>query len=217
MITLVRTVAPTAYPVSLVEAKSHMNVFHTDTDAKIDQFIAAVTQRLDGWEGVLGRAIMPQTWIMYRDRFGCPIHGHHEDDDLGYGHRGQYFWFNDGPMEIPLPPNISVDLVQYVDDNDVAQTVVSSAYQLVVGGVMPASIRPIYGTSWPVAKYQPQAVRVTFTAGWPVGRIPETIKQAMLLTISHWYENREAFDPDELFELPLGAKILLDPLTVQKV
>jgi len=211
---LIRTVAPTSYPVSLVEAKSHMNVFHADTDAKIDQLIATATQRLDGWNGILGRAIMPQTWTMYLDRFGTL---HPDQDDLGYGHRGNHFWLNDGPVEIPLPPNISVDLVQYVDDDDVLQEVLSSAYQLVLGGEYPAKILPLYGTGWPIPKCIPQAVRITFTAGWPVGQVPERIKNAILMTVSHWYEHREAFDPDELFQVSAGAKTMIDPFTMPKV
>ena len=55
-------VAPTALPVSLFEAKNHLRVTHDMEDGLISDLIASQTAYLDGWNGVLGRAIMPQTW-----------------------------------------------------------------------------------------------------------------------------------------------------------
>jgi uncharacterized phiE125 gp8 family phage protein len=60
---------PVAAPVSLAEAKAHLRVDFDDEDALISGLIDAATQHLDGWSGVLGRALMPQTWEMSLDRF----------------------------------------------------------------------------------------------------------------------------------------------------
>lgn len=48
--------------VSLGEAKAHLRVSHDDEDAEIAAMIDAATAYLDGLEGVLGRALGPQTW-----------------------------------------------------------------------------------------------------------------------------------------------------------
>ena len=50
-----------------------------------------------------------------------------------------------------------------------------------------------------------------------VASVPEDIKQAMLLILAHWYQNREAiYDPLAKFEpqkenIPYGVRALLMP------
>lgn len=65
----IRTVAPVGYPVTLDEAKQHLRVDQNDDDALIEAFIAAATDHLDGPDGILGRAILPQTWREKWDAF----------------------------------------------------------------------------------------------------------------------------------------------------
>lgn len=55
---------PAAQPVTLNDMKAHLRVVHSDDDADIESRIASVTAHLDGWGGVLGRCIMPQTWAV---------------------------------------------------------------------------------------------------------------------------------------------------------
>lgn len=54
--------APTASPLSVFEAKEHLRVDHADQDRIIQRHINAAVAYLDGYKGVLGRAIMEQTW-----------------------------------------------------------------------------------------------------------------------------------------------------------
>lgn len=55
---------PAEYPVTLEDMKAHLRVAHDDDDLDIDARIASATAHLDGWGGVLGRCIMPQTWAI---------------------------------------------------------------------------------------------------------------------------------------------------------
>lgn len=48
--------------VTLSEAKDHLRVLHDDEDALIASLIETATAYLDGLDGVLGRALGPQTW-----------------------------------------------------------------------------------------------------------------------------------------------------------
>lgn len=48
--------------VSLDEAKAHLRVLHDDEDRYIADLIKTATAYLDGLDGVLGRALAPQTW-----------------------------------------------------------------------------------------------------------------------------------------------------------
>lgn len=55
---------PASSPVTLEEMKSHLRVDFPDDDADIDAQQLAAVAMLDGWGGVLGRCIMPQTWAI---------------------------------------------------------------------------------------------------------------------------------------------------------
>jgi len=63
--------APTERVVSLLDLKLHLRVDHDDDDTLIDSLEAASVAHFDGWRGVLGRAIMPQTWSQEFDGWGC--------------------------------------------------------------------------------------------------------------------------------------------------
>ena len=39
--------------------------------------------------------------------------------------------------------------------------------------------------------------------------VPQKWKQAMLLAIGHWYQNRESVSAGSLSEIPMGAEMLL--------
>lgn len=56
--------APVALPVSLNEMKAHLRVTHADDDGDIEGRLASAVAHLDGWGGVLGRCLMPQTWAV---------------------------------------------------------------------------------------------------------------------------------------------------------
>ncbi len=54
---------PSDAVVSLSEAKEHLRISHDDEDGLIAGLIDAATVYLDGLDGVLGRALGPQTWL----------------------------------------------------------------------------------------------------------------------------------------------------------
>jgi hypothetical protein len=55
---------PTALPVSRDAVKAHLRVVHVDEDDDIDAKLTGAVAALDAWGGLLGRAIMPQTWAV---------------------------------------------------------------------------------------------------------------------------------------------------------
>lgn len=58
----VRTVAPADPIVTLSDLKLHLRIDYDDDDALIGSYLAAAAAWLDGYRGVLGRCVMPQTW-----------------------------------------------------------------------------------------------------------------------------------------------------------
>jgi uncharacterized phiE125 gp8 family phage protein len=63
--------APALEAVTLAEAKAHLrvDVAETDADAGIQEMIDAAVEYLDGFAGVLGRAVMTQTWSQEYDGY----------------------------------------------------------------------------------------------------------------------------------------------------
>jgi len=57
-----RTIAPAGPLVALTDLKAHLRVDSADDDTLIQSLEKAAVAHLDGWRGVLGRCIQPQTW-----------------------------------------------------------------------------------------------------------------------------------------------------------
>jgi uncharacterized phiE125 gp8 family phage protein len=154
------TTPPTAELLTLDQAKAHLKVDANDDDNEIQAAIAAAVAHLDGYAGQLGRALAPQTWTLYLDRFPCGA-GSLRDPRRRPGN----------VIRLPLPPLISVDSIHYLDSTGVTQTLGPSAYQVLAGER--AEVWPAYGTTWPGTRCQPRAVAIAFTCGFgPAGDWP---------------------------------------------
>lgn len=179
----VRTSAPASNPVTLDEAKIHCRVDHTDEDDLITALIEAATSHLDGWTGILGRAIITQSWRQDFPRFGCNL-------------------------RLPLQPVASITSVTYYDGDNTQQTLATSVYELLKdGGGAYVALKP--DQSWPGTKSRAAAVSVTFVAGEATA--PGAIKAAILLMVGHLYTNREAVSEGSFEALPLAVDALLAP------
>lgn len=206
---LVLVTPPAAEPLTAAEVWEHLRVDLTGSPAApadaslIAALIKAVRQHLDGRDGWLGRALVPQTWDLKLRAFPAACRGN-----------------PDGAVILPLPPLISVDQIIYIDSDGASQTLASSLYTVSgVDGFGRGRVEPSYGNAWPATRDVPEAVAVRFTAGYASGNspedgsaVPEAIGQAMLLMIGHLYANREAVNVGNIVtELPLGASALLAP------
>ncbi|NFV80001.1 head-tail connector protein [Magnetospirillum aberrantis] len=185
---LILITAPAVEPISLDEAKAHLRVTGTDDDALIGGFIAAARQNLDGRDGWLGRALMPQTWELRLDAFPAEI-------------------------TVPLPPLREIVSVKYIDLDGAEQTLDPALYQVVAGE--PARIVPAHGQVWPSTRRQPDAVRVQFDAGYDdAAAVPAPIKAATLLHVGTLYRDRETVNIGNIVnDLPTFS-LLLSPFRV---
>jgi uncharacterized phiE125 gp8 family phage protein len=169
---LTQTAAPSALPLSLAEVKSHLRVTHTDDDVLISALIASATGQYDGRSGILGRALMTQSWEYRCDLFPAA-------------------W----PFAIDLPfsPLQTVASVKFIDGDGVLQTMPGTDY-VVEAGEFVGRIVLGYGKSWPSPRYEANAVRIVFTAGYgSAADVPAPIRLALLLLIAHYYISREAY------------------------
>jgi len=93
---------------------------------------------------------------------------------------------------IPRPRLQSVTSISYTDTVGVSAEVPAGDY-IVDSASEPGRVVLRSSASWPVAELQAAAgVVVRFVAGYgAAGDVPQSIKQAALLLVGHWYENRE--------------------------
>ena len=158
---------PALEPVSLDEAKAHLRVTSADEDAYIASLITAAREWCEGFQQ---RAYVTQTRKLVLDRFpgGCAIY-------------------------LPRPPLQSVTSIVYTDSEGAQYTVDADSY-IVDTDAEPGRIVLAYGASWPSVTLRPAAgVEITYVAGYgDASDVPQKVKQAMLLLVGHWYEQREA-------------------------
>lgn len=169
--------APTALPVSLVDAKLHLKVDHDADDALITLMLKAAARSA---EQELNRALMSQTWELRLDAFPA------------------------AEIELPMPRVQSISSVAYTDAAGAEQTLAGSAYTL-DPDVLPGWLLPALGTTWPDTRDQANAVRITFVAGYgnTPESLPEDVRVWILLHLAAAYRNREAFSAGvSVAELP---------------
>jgi uncharacterized phiE125 gp8 family phage protein len=190
---------PTADPITLVEAKAHARVEVDDDDGLLAGYIIAARVHL---ETETRRAFLTQTW----------------DQSLDY----------DWPCEkvrgsvqrrivMARPPLVSVTSISYVDTTGTTQTLAANQYKVAKADTGDWFIEPAYGVTWPSVRREMAAATVRFVAGYGSnpGDVPEPLRQAMLLLIGHWYENREAIIVGNIVsELPLAVASLVFPFRV---
>lgn len=160
---------PAEEPVTRAEAKKQCEVATAITahDSHFDRLIKMARIRA---EELTGRQLVTATWDLFLDAF--PADGVSR-------------------LQIPRAPLASVTHVKYIDAGGTQQTLDSSLYKVVTARE-PGEIHPAYGTVWPIAREEPDAVEIRFVAGYgDAADVPELLKEAMLLLIGHWFEHRE--------------------------
>lgn len=201
-------IGPAIEPVTLDEAKAQLRVNTTDDDDYITSLIAVAREDCEMY---VGRAFLPQTWDFIIDTF--PVWG-------GFANR----WVRDQgahstvffpgsvivPIEIPRPPLISITSVQYINPNSGALvTLDPSLYKVATG--TPGRIAPVFGQTWPVPRFEMDAVQIRFVAGYASpSLLSARAKQAIKLLLAHYYENREPVNVGNIVsEIPFGIQRLL--------
>jgi uncharacterized phiE125 gp8 family phage protein len=117
--------------------------------------------------------------------------------------------------QIELSPNLTaVNFIEYRDTDNIAQSFADTEYYVntasLVGAVIP------YG-SWPSTyATHPQPVTIEFEVGDTDiegnSTCAHTVKQAILLLVAHWYENREASNIGAVSkEIEFSVGALLSP------
>ncbi|HEY3273473.1 MAG TPA: head-tail connector protein [Methanocella sp.] len=170
----IRLVTPAATePVSLADAKKHLNVEHTDDDPYITDLIVAARERAEGYANM---AFITQTWDLIMDVPGKCI-------------------------DLPRYPLQSVTGVYVISDSGVETAVDTNIYRVDPVSA-PGRVFLKQGQSWP-ARADTAGFKVRYVAGYAsASAVPLSIRQAIKETVAHWYENRSSQEmPDGANEL----------------
>src|SRR3990167_10126611 len=157
--------APTSEPLSVADAKAHLNVDFADDDAKIGNYISAARAAA---EVVLKMSLLYTVWRYRID--------------------GSFPW----EIRLPIGPlRTATGLsIAYVDDAGVSQALAASIYQVSLGDT--GVIRPAYGETWPATRPMMDAVTVTFKAGEAAAAdLRPAFIDAIRLEVGNRYAHRE--------------------------
>jgi uncharacterized phiE125 gp8 family phage protein len=191
-------VPPASYPVSIYEAKKHVNAFDFDDDDELlNLYIRAATLNA---ENFTGRAFIDQVVDFYVDGFPS----------------GQNY------IELSKPPLIEFGGVFYSESADAESEWDASSYLIDTAS---QKARVILGgsSSWPMTTTVPNSVRMRYRAGYVadaeasplVAAVPDDIKAAILLSVGTLYAQRETIVIGQAVSaLPWSAEQMLRPYRI---
>ena len=152
-------------PITLTEVRQHLRL--PDELAEDDLLLFLITTARNYCEDYTRRAFAEQTLELLLDRF--PL---------------------SGPITLPCPPLQNVSSITCTNSTGEEIIIPTSDY-IVDADREPGQVVLQSGAAWPVfTPFPTSPIRIRFVAGYDM--LPATLKQAMLLLIGHWYENREA-------------------------
>lgn len=187
---LKRVTAPAVEPVSLAEAKAHLRVDDTNSDTEITFMIRAAREWVETY---LDRSLVHTQWRATYDTFP---------------------W----EFELPRPPMASAGTatavtVTYTLETGSTATLDATTYR-VDRDDTPGVIRTVYSGTWPGHLADANAVTVTWWGGYGADgtSVPQAVRSAMLMLISHFYETRGATVSTGAVpqDVPFGVRALLD-------
>lgn len=180
--TLIRTVDPSAEPVTLVEAKAHLRIAHDSEDDLLNGLIRAAREDV---ERATGLALIEQKWRLVLDKWprdGCATVMRHPIREIlsvtAYG--------ADGEASLVDPASYQADIV-------------SRPARLHFDGP-PGSLRALNG------------MEIDFTAGFGEAGtdVPDLLRRAIVLLVAHWYEFRASYGSnDQPVSYPSGYDRML--------
>ena len=189
---LTRATPPVTEPLTLTETKLHLRVDIDEDDNYILGLIAAAREWVESY---LDRSLIYTQWTLRMDAFPAEI-------------------------ELPRPPMATTGThtattITYTMETQATATLASTEYR-VDRHSTPGVMRKTYSGSWPAHLSDENAVTVTWWAGYGEDgtKVPRTIRNAMLLLIGHWYENRSAVLTGSISkEFEFSVKALLDSVS----
>ena len=187
------TVQPTTEPVSLSEAKDHLRVDFDDEDTYIETLITTARKYCESYTN---RVFITQTWRQNIDCFPRVI-------------------------KLKVNPVISLTSLKYYDTTETQKTIADDPnnFQKDFNSDV-ASLHEGLVNAFPSVGNTINPIEIITVCGYgDASDVPDNIKHAMKIMISHLYENREGVNVvvgglAMQIELPNAVKHLLSPFRI---
>ena len=162
---LILTSPPAVEPVSLVEAKAHLRVPHADDDAYITTLISAARRLIEQRSGL---RLINQGWSLFVD---C--------------------WPDRPDLSLGLSPVSAISDIITFSDADATSTYDAAHYYL-DAATKPCRVVLRNGRLAPRGSRPVNGIEVRFVAGFGAtgAAVPQDLRQALLVIIAHWFQNR---------------------------
>ncbi len=177
-----------------IEADSDGNETHPDDDALLGYLDSAVEMA----EAFTGLSIALRTYELAMSEFPRVRTSCWPDR------------WQSGPIEIPNPPIVEILNFQSGEDSDGPMDPATYALD---DYHVPPLVRPV--GAWPYVDGTINGIKLRYRAGYSAEDsdaqpMPALIRQALLVTVAYWYENREDNE-----EMPTRAISMLRPLRIR--
>lgn len=162
---------PVSEPITLQQAKKQIEIGASDTnhDDHIELLIQTAREQ---WEHDTDSCVITQTLSVVTDDFDHDIY-------------------------LPKRPIQSIEWIKYYDAGNTLQTLATSIYSL---DAPFGAVRLKYNELWPVSIDRWDAVEIRYVAGYSdATQVPAIAKQAMLLLIGKYFENRDMMANDTMY------------------
>lgn len=153
-------------------------------DTLITRLITAARRTCERYQG---HVYISQTWDLYLDAWPTT------------------------PFKFPLAPLQSVTHIKYYDTDETEYTFSADSYHVDAMG-WPGRVGLAYGEVWPTTTLRTlNGVVIRFVAGYgdTVDDVPEDFREAILMLVGHFYENRETTLVRPPDVIPFGVQALL--------
>lgn len=180
-----QTVAPTAEPVTLDDAKRQCSILDDSWDAYLVGLISKARETI---EKRIARQFVSATWTLSLDAFPTEI-------------------------AIAVTPVTAITSIVYTDYAGNTQTLPTNQYQVDLSSPnRPARIRPVWGLVWPITRVGTyNAVVVTFKAGYATPLdVPQCAKHAILMLVAQWFKHREPTTDEIVNAVPISIDWALE-------
>jgi uncharacterized phiE125 gp8 family phage protein len=175
------TVQPASEPITTAQAKAHLRVDFSDEDTLIDLYITAARQFCEHYTN---RVFITQTWRQNEDCFSYPI-------------------------KLKVNPVVSLTSLKYYDTNDAQQTLTdtSANFQKDFNSDEAAIYEGTTNDFPSLSSNVINPIEIITVCGYGAASdVPEQIKQAIKIMVSHFYENRE------MVNVPIASMATATPI-----
>lgn len=181
--------APARKFLTVGQVKKHLCLTSdfTESDVSIEDYLNAAIAYVDGANGVLGRAIITQTWTAVLDAFP-------------------------NVFEIHLPPVQSVLEIRYTDTTLDTQILSSALYNVSYLGFehQPALVERVSGGTWPIVGNVLGGVEIDVVVGYGTtpASVPHNIKQLTRALISSMFEEKNTTIDGSVSDNPVYSNMI---------